>query len=161
MDSYFNVVQSVREWCGLTIPLLTTYKNLNKSEKSLLLGIFGNAINKMSRAQIELNEISSNIKEAAGKMTTLQDHLKNKSDARSKSVQKFAESIGSKLNKAHTEITEINEKLKNQIETIENLKVQLEEPESYSTTSEPRNIAIDSAQKLIADCVEYRKIATY
>lgn len=167
MDSYFNVVQNIREFCGLANPTLTVYKQkLTKAEslaaqKRLLLRVLRNELDKMNRAQVGVNEISSSIKEAAEKMTILQNRLKNKSDAQSVSIRRFGESTGEKLTKAYTGIIEINGKLKNQIKTIENLKIQIERSESHVSTAELRNVAVHSAEKLINDCNEYRKIQTF
>lgn len=123
-DSYFGVVQNVHEWCGYEIPLLTAYKKINYSanRRAVLLTILRNRIAKMNEVQIKLNKIPLTMKKAAGKMTTLQDLLKNKSDEQSKSVQRFAETT----NRVYTGIIVINEKINNQIETIKNLKVQIE-----------------------------------
>lgn len=166
MDAHFNAVQSIREWCGLAKSVLTAYnQQLNKAEssaaqKTLLVRVLGNEIDKMNRAEVQLTTISTNFHQAAGKLTTLQNRLKNKSDADSKSMKRFAESLGHKLNKAHTDIDETKTKLQDKIRTIENLKVQIEKTESYVSAAELRNIAVQSVQNLIADCNEYSKIQT-
>lgn len=157
-DSHFSAVQTVHEWCGLAIQLLTTYKKLNNLEnESRRRTVLVRALDddKLSQAQNNVNKISSDLKEASEEMKILQDHHQNEPNS---SVLSFAQTTGSKLNKAHTGSAEINEKLKTQIETIKSLKVQIQESESHSELS---NVAIESAEKLIADCVEYRKIATH
>lgn len=165
-DGYSNALQSVREWCGLTKPLLTAYiQQLNKAEsstaqKTLLLRILGNEIDKMNRVEKELNNITRHFKQAAWKFTILRNQLNDKSDAESKAIKRFAELSGIKLNRACTAIDEAKEELKEKIETIGNLKIQIERAESYVSTAELRNIAVQSAQKLIDDCNEYIKVTT-
>lgn len=164
MDARFNAIQNIREWCGLASGLLTTYnRQLNKAEsstvqKTLLVRVLGNEIDKMDRARVQLDSISSNFKEAAGKMTTMQNRLKNKSDAESKLIKKFVESFDDELNRACTKIDETNRQLQDRIKTIDNLKVQIEGTGSYVSTDELRSITAQSVQKLIADCNEYRKL---
>lgn len=152
MDSYFNVIQNMREWCGVAKPLLTVYsKKLNEPEHSaakttLLVRVLGHEVDKMNRAQSDLRDISSNFKDAAEKMTPLRNH--------------FGESC-EKVNRAYISTEETSEKLKEKIQMIRNLKTQIEEAESLTSTAEFRAHADQSIQNLIADCEEYRKISNY
>lgn len=167
MDSYFSVVQHMREWCGLAKPLITVYnKKLDTAEnsatqKSLLLRVLENEMNKINRAEVKLNDISSNLREAAEKMTIVRNHLKNKSDAQSVSIRGFVESAGARLHSARIAIDQTNANSKNIVNTIRNLKAQIEETNNYESTAELRSSAVQSGQKLIVDCDEYRKISNY
>lgn len=126
--------------------LFPTYTEfLNSSVGSVreivVLTVLENKINKLKQVQVNLNRFFSSFKEAAEKITN--------DDAKSKAIQSFAEATGGKLNTTDTG-------LKNQIETLENLKVQIEASKSNASTSELQTATIDSVRKLITNCVEYR-----
>lgn len=92
MDAYFRAVQSVYEWCGLTIPLLQIYNKLFtgsmnqgkfNAQRALLLKVLGDGIQKMEKAQDELAASSRSFNSAAGKLTSLKKRLESDFDERS------------------------------------------------------------------------------
>lgn len=157
IDSYSSAAGNVREWCGLAKSLLAVYKRseVPTTRKSLQLKALANQITTLRQMQENFNRFFSSLEQAAGKVAIVQDHVKNKDDADNKAIQSLAAATGEKLNRAHTQSIEYNEKLKNQIETLENLKVQFGASESNVSTTELRSSANDSVQKLIDNCVEY------
>lgn len=84
MDAYFRATQSVYEWCGLAIKLLNTYTTLFKgqmnqskfsAQRTLLLKVLDNGLEKMSAGQKQLGDSSSSFNVAAGKLTSLNYRL--------------------------------------------------------------------------------------
>lgn len=96
MDAYFRATQSVYEWCGLTIRLLGTYKKLFtgnmdqkkfNSQRTLLLKVLGDGIDKMDKGQKELGDSSSSFNGAAGKLTSLNHRLETDFNEKSEYYQ--------------------------------------------------------------------------
>lgn len=144
-DSHFYAALNIHEWCGLAAGMLPPYIKLNSSKvatgrKRIVLAVLEDEINKLGEMQVHLGRFFSSFKEAAEKLTN---------DDAKKAIQSFAEATEGKLNR---------DGLKNQIEILENLKVQIE---AYEPTSDLENTVIESAQKLINNCVEYRKLSTF
>lgn len=84
MDAYFRATQSVYEWCGLAVRLLTTYTTLFKgqmnqgkfnAQRTLLLKVLDDGIKKMTDGQKQLGDSSSSFNVAAGKLTSLNHRL--------------------------------------------------------------------------------------
>jgi hemolysin E len=84
-DQYFSATQLVYEWCGVSSQLLQAYLTLFENfdekkadaQKSILLKVLGDGIQKMESAKNELTRSSSSFNEAAGKLLTLQTQLAN------------------------------------------------------------------------------------
>lgn len=91
MDAYFRSTQSVYEWAGLSIPLLTAYIALfnehdqkkSETQKTMLLTVLDKGIARMKEAQNELDKSSGSFNLAAGKLTSLNARLRDDFDEKS------------------------------------------------------------------------------
>lgn len=91
MDAYFRSTQSVYEWSSLVVKLLDVYIQLfdqndetkSESQKSILVSVLGDGIEKMKVAQKELENSSSSFNQAAGKLTSLNHRLAIEFDSKS------------------------------------------------------------------------------
>lgn len=96
LDAYFRSTQSVYEWAGLTVNLLETYVKLfdnydaskTKAQKTILIKVFKNGVEKMARAQEQLEMSASRLHEAAGNLTALNTRLSDEFDSKSKFFNK-------------------------------------------------------------------------
>jgi len=96
-DSYQMSVQSVFEWCSLTTKLLPIYIKLLDSknptdadlasQKSIILKVLGDGVEKMKKAQSVLATCSSSFNNAAGQLVTLHSQLTADFDGKSAYVQ--------------------------------------------------------------------------
>lgn len=84
IDTYFMASENIYEWCGVAIPRLTKYKSLwqgkmdeakFKTQKSLLLNLLTDGIERMGKAQEKLDASSSSFNVAAGKLLSLSIRL--------------------------------------------------------------------------------------
>lgn len=101
MDAYFLASQSIYEWCGLVVPLLTTYMQLFKGinaakstvQKTFLLKVLEDGIIKMKKSQEELSCSSTSFNDAAGKLTALNVRFENEFDGKSAFFAKKVEQL--------------------------------------------------------------------
>lgn len=90
-DSYFMATQSIYQWCGLVTPLLKAYLQLfkdnslqkNAAQRTLLLKVLDDGIEKMNKAQNDLDLSSRSFNLAAGNLTSLYTRLQLESDEKS------------------------------------------------------------------------------
>lgn len=84
-DEYFKATQSVFEWSSVASQLLTAYlqlfENYNeekaKAQKSILLKVLNDGINKMTVAQASLHASSESFNAASGHISSLSTQLNN------------------------------------------------------------------------------------
>lgn len=101
MDAYFWASQSIYEWCGLVVPLLTTYIQLfnginpvkSAAQKILLLKVLDDAMAKMNKSQGELANSATSLNDAAGKLTALNTRFANEFDEKSAFFQSKVDGI--------------------------------------------------------------------
>lgn len=78
-DNYFSANQTLREWCGLSSKLLSTYKTLFDkhdesnfpAQKQLLLKVLDDGLKNITAAHVKLEEVSSNFSSISGKSIAL------------------------------------------------------------------------------------------
>lgn len=92
MDQYFMSTQSIYEWCGLALRLLKTYKKIMvgemneskfKIQRKLLVQLLSVGVEKMEKAQNELEASSTSFNDSAGKLDALNRRLKTDFDEKS------------------------------------------------------------------------------
>lgn len=97
IDTYFMASQYIYEWCSLAIVRLPNYKALLKGkmdetkfqkQRSLMLLLLNDGIDKMKNAQKKLYESSSSFNEAAGKLVSLNYRLDSDFSEKSEYYQK-------------------------------------------------------------------------
>lgn len=140
---------------------MPVYKRfLNNSEysaarKTILLKVLRIEIDEFSQVPVGHNRFFSSLRDATGKLTAVQNHAKYKDDATNKAVFSLAEAAGVKLNRVLAGSNENIAKLESQIDTLKNLKDQIETAEFKVSTPELGDATIDCIEKLITNCVEY------
>lgn len=140
MDEYISATQSVYEWAGTAIPLLTKYiEQFGKgAEKNLLAKMLDDGVQQMRNAQNQIGGASVSLNEVAGSSI---DH----GTAGSEIFQKIDNMKGT----FHTGIQHIADLVVRNENTIAYIGLE--------DIPELRDTIIESAKNLIAKCEEYRK----
>lgn len=155
-DAYFSLSQTAKEWCGVSKSLLSTYNKLFDSQgnsqvqKTLLLRVIDDEIDKMNEWETSLTDMATNFHEAADKLKTLNNL------ALPDSSKTFYGTLNRKADQAYTDVSETKKKLQSENKVLEVLRARFaESTPNESISDEDRQIITDSVKNLIAKCNEY------
>lgn len=168
IDVYEKTPKPIFDWCDTVTPILTTYMNQKiieaSKQRDTLIKEVDDGGTIMYDAQCNLHKSSVAFNKASGRLTTLENRLANDLDEHNyeshiKLIADLKEKVAS-IRKFFENIICTKDHLTKEIRDIGDFKVQTEETKSYikiDDIPEFKNDVVQSAQKIIAKCNEYRK----
>lgn len=165
IDARFHASQKIFEWATLTVFHLKLYielfdghdKKKFETQKQLLIDVLDKGIAQMNAALMEFEPISIGFDSVGEHLKALKrQHIPDKLSE----LKQFYKKLARKVTSATQNIIFAQSVFVKQIELVFNLKTQIQQTMTFTNLNERtglRDIVINSAQSLIANCEDYRK----
>lgn len=183
MDTYFEAMRRISEWCALAVQLLKTHVKLFTSRSALkavdqlFQKVLSDGVAKMTTATAEIQKMSNNFGAAYGTLTVFFLKLEQNFDQdnafslqklfrtdhkemdRAKAIVDLKERLAYlQICQAAIDIIKIEQQLETQVDDLKELNVQSNRRTNFETIANDatlRDAVVNAIENLIAKCSEY------